>query len=379
MHIPIFNRAALIKTLPVLSLCFSAFINAQTAAEPTSITINELRSLYNQVPENWPKPDLSQEVTHQELAPLHAPRLTEAQMQRVSLGDKLFHDPLLSRDKSLSCASCHEKRFVLSDARQKAIGIDRLVGLRNTPALFNLDLWQSFFWDGRAATLHQQVLMPIEDPVEMDLSVNDAVARLQSDATYQAEFAKLYPNTTIDKTQLAEVLSAFSLTLTAPKTRFDDFINAAYSNDKAIIANATSALSDEELKGLHLFRTKARCLNCHSGPLLSDNQFHVTGFHFFGRALEDLGRYNTTGKAEDSGKFRTPSLRAVSQTGPWMHNGNMVNMRGLMAFYNVGGPQPKKPEKHERIHLWPTHSPLLKNLSLTNNEINDLISFMNVL
>lgn len=346
----------------------------QNKAQPPSL--QELRAWYNQAPAHWPKANLSEGITLHELAPLKAPTLTAEQKERVALGDKLFHDPILSRDKSLSCASCHEKRFVFTDARQKAIGIESRVGLRNSPALFNLDLWQSFFWDGRAGTLEQQVLMPIEDHLEMDIKVPEVLERLNQHPTYQAEFAKLYPKKTIDEEQLAQVLAAFSLSLTTPRTRYDDFIEHAYSTDKALQASATNVLSDDELRGLHLFRTKARCLNCHSGAFFTDNEFHVTGFHFFGREQEDLGRYRFTGKVEDSGKFRTPTLRSVGKTGPWMHNGNMQTMRALMAFYNVGGPQPRKPEKHPNLHLWPTHSPLLKNLELTRKEQDELISFM---
>ncbi len=338
-----------------------------------------LRQWYSLAPALWPQADLSPGIKLHELAPLPAPVLTEAQQSRVSLGKELFNDPILSRDHSVSCASCHESRFVFSDARQKAIGIDRQVGLRNTPALFNLNLWQSFFWDGRAKTLQQQVIMPISDHLEMDLSVTDAVERLAKHPGYQAKFAALYPGQPLQEIQLAEVLTAFSLTLSAPKTRFDDFIQMAYRQDKDQQGMATQHLRDDELLGLHLFRTKARCLNCHNGAFFSDNEFHVTGFHFFGRQLEDLGRYRFTGNTDDSGKFRTPSLRAISKTGPWMHNGNMQNLRGVMAFYNVGGPQPKKPAKHPNLHLWPQHSPLLKNLALSRQEMDAVVAFMNIL
>ncbi len=189
----------------------------------------------------------------------------------------------------------------------------------------------------------------------------------------------MYPGQPLKESQIAEVLTAFALTLTAPKTRFDDFIQKAYSDDQQLRAQSTEALTDEELLGLHVFRTKARCLNCHNGAFFTDNQFHVTGFHFFGRQLEDLGRYRFTGNPADSGKFRTPSLRAVGKTGPWMHNGNMQNLRAVMAFYNVGGPQPKKPEQHPNLHLWPKHSPLLKNLALSRSEMDAVIAFMQVL
>lgn len=370
----------MIKFIPALLLLLTA---ASIQAEPQLQEAANLRSLYNRPAAQWPAADLSADVALKELAPLPAASLTPAQQQQVALGSRLFNDSLLSRDHSVSCASCHEARFVFSDARKKAIGVEQRVGLRNTPPLFSLQLWQSFFWDGRAATLPEQVLMPISDHAEMDLTLEEALARLNADSSYRQAFTAAFGKDSIDKAQLADALSAFALTLQAPRSRFDDLIEAAY----ALAASAaqtqetdiTAGFSDQELQGLHLFRTKARCLNCHNGPLLSDNRFHVTGFHFFGRQLEDLGRYRFTGQAEDSGKFRTPSLRAVSKTGPWMHNGNMINLRGVMNFYNVGGPQPKKPEQHLQLHLWPQHSPLLKNLQLSRDEIEAVIAFLQVL
>jgi cytochrome c peroxidase len=143
--------------------------------------------------------------------------------------------------------------------------------------------------------------------------------------------------------------------------------------------DAVGLLSDQELKGMHLFRTKAKCMTCHQGALLSDNKFHVTGLHFYRRRFEDLGRYNVTKKVNDAGKFRTASLLIVSHTGPWMHNGLFEQFDGLVNFYDNGGLRPK-PRKHvENAPLFPITTDLLPKLGLTNEEMADLVVFLEAL
>jgi cytochrome c peroxidase len=138
-------------------------------------------------------------------------------------------------------------------------------------------------------------------------------------------------------------------------------------------------LSDEQLWGLHLFRTKARCMTCHEGALLSDNQFHNTGLSYYGRKFEDLGRYEVTGLASDVGRFRTPSLVAVSQTGPWMHNGLFSSLPGVVNLYNAGGARTKRREVYDNDPLYPETTPLLVKLELTKEERSALVAFLTLL
>ncbi|RAV28492.1 hypothetical protein DN748_12790 [Sinomicrobium soli] len=142
------------------------------------------------------------------------------------------------------------------------------------------------------------------------------------------------------------------------------------------IQGDTSRLSDREVLGLHLFRTKARCINCHNSPLFSDNKFHNTGLTYYGRKYEDLGRYGHTGKKEDVGKFRTVTLREVARTAPYMHNGIFPHLRGVINLYDAGMPRPVRKPHQQRDSLFPETSPLLKKLHLTDDEKLSLRAFL---
>jgi len=152
------------------------------------------------------------------------------------------------------------------------------------------------------------------------------------------------------------------------KADFDDFL----TRDK-------KALSDAALRGLHIFRTKARCMNCHNGPLFTDNSFHNIGLTYYQRENEDLGRYKVTGRAEDVGRFRTPSLRDVIRTRPWMHNGLFDNIEGVINMYNAGMPQPKRKPEQAADTLFPRTDVLIKKLDLNKQERDDLIAFLHAI
>lgn len=350
-------------------------------APNATVPIEMLRQQYNQHPANWPQASLQPGITPLELQPLPPrPEVTEDNKQLLALGEQLFNEAKLSRDNTLSCASCHQPQLIFSDGKRSAVGVDQQQGKRNTPAIFALELWQSFFWDGRTTTALEQALQPIENPIEMDLPLATALERLNADTQYQQRFAAVFGKSPITSGQLAQALVAFQLQLTVPETAFDRFLHASYQLDKQqSTQNVTEELNNQQLLGLHLFRTKAGCLNCHNGPLLSDNQFHVTGLHYMGRAFEDLGRYDVTGNPADVGRFRTPSLRAVTKTGPWMHNGLFTQFDGIIAFYNVGGARPKPRSDLKHPELFPQTSALLKPLGLSKEEQQALIAFLQIL
>lgn len=370
----------IIKNL-ALSLWLATLLCPVFAQASTDTT--GLRSLYNKPVAQWPRAELDAEVAQAELAPLPqtaAPK-TPAELRKYQLGEQLFSDVILSADNTVSCASCHDAKLQFSDGRTTAVGVQGKTGNRNTPALFNLELWHSYFWDGRTATLKAQALQPISNPIEMALPIADAVHKLNASAHYKTLFTQVYNQPQIDSDQLADALAYFELQIKAPRTAYDQFLDAAYSGAPERSSSSTAVLNDQQLLGLHLFRTKARCLNCHQGALLSDNKFHVTGLHFYGRPFEDLGRYLETKVATDSGKFRTPSLRAVFHTGPWMHNGLFTQFEGIVAFYNNAGLKARQPKKALKADAapFPEHSPLLQKLQLSKTEQKALTEFLKIL
>ncbi len=364
-----------------MTLLYTRYLVLLVLVLPLKAEQTDLRQQYGQHPANWPQPSLQPGIALAELQPLpERPALTVENQAKIALGQQLFNDPILSRDNSTSCASCHHADKVFSDGLRTATGVGQQQGKRNTPAIFALELWQSFFWDGRTATALEQALQPIENPIEMDLPLATALERLNADTQYRQRFAAVFGQSPVTREQLAQALVAFQLQLTVPQTSFDRFLQASYQLDKQqSIQSATQELNDQQLLGLHLFRTKAGCLNCHNGPLLSDNQFHVTGLHYMGRAFEDLGRYEATSNPADAGKFRTPSLRAVTHTGPWMHNGLFTQFDGIIALYNAGGARPKPRSDLKHPELFPQTSTLLTPLKLSKSEQQALIAFLEIL
>ncbi|MGQ8364739.1 cytochrome-c peroxidase [Glaciecola sp. 1036] len=361
------------KILCVLVLfCNLALTRAQEATDSDSQVL-QLRALYAKPIAEWPMAETADAVKPIALAPLKIP--TKLESPKIALGKQLFNDPILSRDNSVSCASCHLPRLAFVDRRQQAIGIDGQTGRRNTQALFALDQWQSFFWDGRAVSAQAQALVPISDHKEMDLPLNLALERLNTNSNYQKLFKSVYKTPMIDSQQLADAIVAFELTIEPPNTLFQQALQAyQYSPSKAV-----NMLSEQQLKGLHLFRTKAKCMTCHEGAMFSDNQFHNTGLTYYGRRFEDLGRYEVTGNKEDVGRFRTASLVGLQQTRPWMHNGLFNNLRGIVNLYNAGGARPK-PRAHQIDDpLFPVTSNLLDELKLNDEEIADLVAFLETL
>lgn len=331
-----------------------------------------LRALYGGPAAQWPAPDVEPGVTWQELAPLPVPvdpAGSPSTPAKVELGRRLFFDPILSRSRQLACASCHDPDLGWADGRRVSFGHDRQTGRRNAPSVLASAHVAPLFWDGRAATLEAQALGPIADPVEMGFSVNGAVRRLRRDARYRSEFSTVFEQPRIDAQQLGQAIAAFQRSLSPRNSRFDRFLRG----------NAR-ALDDAQLRGLHLFRTQAGCMNCHNGAALTDNGFHNLGLHFHGRPRQDLGRYEITADPADSGRFRTPSLRGVANTAPYMHNGLIPRLSGVLAFYNVGGGRPRAPtDLADDAPPFPQPDPLLRPRGLSRQDLQDLEAFLQAL
>lgn len=353
----------------------STITNEKAIAEPSSLPdYSHLLRLYGRSQKDWPKIETADGRVAEEMKPLHLigplpnPDVT-------ALGKKLFFDPILSRDKSVSCGSCHESRMHFGDKRRAAIGIDNQEGHRNTPNIFGIDHWRTFFWDGRASSAEEQALMPIENPIEMDLPIAEALERVNAEPNYTAFVQQAFATNKLTRSQMAKAIVAFERTIELPQTKYSRFLEQLSSEPTESI----KAFSELELQGMHLFRTKAKCMTCHQGPLLSDNEFHVTGLHFYGRRFQDVGRFEVTKQVEDSGKFRTASLLFVSHTGPWMHNGLFSQFDGIVNFYNNGGARPRPREHVKGDPMFPTTTNLLPRLNLNSEEIDAVVAFLRTL
>ena len=323
----------------------------------------ELWQAYLKPQSQWPKlhPGASED-----LAPLPPP--PPQPQDQVALGARLFHDPLLSRDNSVSCASCHLAERAFADNRRISPGVDGREGKRNAPTLLDAHLWQTFFWDSRSPSLKDQAAHPLHDPLEMDQPLELAVKKVN--AAYETE---------LDWDDIATALASFQMTLTAynsPQNKLDQFLHAVANND---FSKARKTLTTEQLHGLHLYRTKAGCIQCHGGAFLTDQRHHNMGLHYYGRRFEDLGLFEITHNPLDMGKFRTPTLRQVSQTEPWMHNGLFTQMRGIVRMYSRGGPRPKRPEDMPLVQVYPETSDLLHSFDLDHEELKALVEFINIL
>ncbi|RUO78374.1 cytochrome-c peroxidase [Pseudidiomarina taiwanensis] len=302
----------------------------------------------------------------EDLAPLPAPPAQPPKL--VALGAQLFHDPILSRDNTVSCASCHIAEHAFADTRRNSPGVDGRIGKRNSPTLLDAHLWQSFFWDSRSPTLIDQAAHPLHDPLEMDLDPHEAARR--ASAKYQQD---------LSWDEIAIALASFQMSLSAyndPNNRLDAFLHAVAAKD---YTTARQTLTDQELHGLHLYRTKAGCIQCHGGALLSDQRHHNMGLHYYGRRFEDLGLFEITQKVEDMGKFRTPSLRHLHKTKPWMHNGLFTQLDGIVRMYSMGGPRPKRPQNLPLMLPYPQTSELLNRFEINPDERQALVAFLELL
>lgn len=359
----------------LIVLSFSLYNLAKAESQPKcvieqtdGVDFTCLRQWYSQASAFWPAPSIEENVTWTELAALPeqapSPASNPFSEAKRALGEKLFFDLLLSRSKQVSCASCHEPRLAFADARRVSIGHAQQKGRRNAPSVATSSLFELLFWDGRKASLEEQALAPIVDPLEMAFSIQELEHRLQANSTYIRDFEQVF-NDKPKAVYIGQALATYQRSLLPKDTAFERFMQGQ-----------NTALSDQALYGLHLFRTKGRCLNCHQGAALSDQQFHNLGLTYYGRKYEDLGRYEVTAKAEDVGAFRTPSLRLVSRTGPWMHNGLFPDLDGILNMYNAGMPTITPNAEQQKDPLFPKKSPLLQPLQLNSDELFALKAFL---
>lgn len=275
---------------------------------------------------------------------------------KEELGEMLFFDKILSSDKTVSCGSCHKPKYAFADTSAVSIGVKGRSGRRNTPSSMNLRLQRTFFWDGRALSLEEQALAPIEDPAEMNLPIDKAVDRLRKNRKYRDYFKKIF-NSEPTKETLGAALSAFERTLETSDSPFD---NWKFYDDQ-------NAVSESAKRGFIVFSFKGKCTSCHFGADFTANEFRNIGL-FNGQNLNDSGRASVSRDLNDLGKFKTPGLRNVELTAPYMHNGIFKTLKEVINFYN--DPSKVVPNALNRDTM------LAKPLNLTDLERSDLEAFL---
>lgn len=280
--------------------------------------------------------------------PLPVPPQNPLRADRARLGERLFFDPILSRDQTVSCGSCHLPEQSFSDGRAQSVGVGGAVGLRNAPSLLNVAYRRSLFWDGGALFLESQALVPLEDPHEMDLSPQDALDRLRQHPEYPALFAQAFDGDSPTIQTLTYALATFQRTLVSAPTAFDRYR-----------AGDTDALTDDERQGLDLFGM--HCSSCHSGPQLTSDGFENNGVAV---TEADTGRERITFSSADRGVFRVPTLRAVARTAPYFHDGRFQTLEAVVAYYDQGGDGS------------PGQSPRVRPLRLSPRERDALVAFL---
>lgn len=275
----------------------------------------------------------------------------------IALGRKLFHDPILSGDNTQSCADCHLAQNGFSDPKQFSIGIDGIAGNRNASAIINA-AWNKFnFWDGRASTLEDQALGPVVNPIEMHAeSWADEIKELKGTADYPELFKAAFNTYDFDSTHVAKAIAQFERTLVSYNSRYD-----------SIVYLKTAEYTISEARGREIFFTeRGDCFHCHAGPNLMDNDFHNNGLD--PEPFPDLGYYEVTKNDLDKGKFKTPTLRNIEFTAPYMHDGRFETLEEVIDHYNSGGIYSS------------TLDPNMKNfengLGLSGQEKRDLLNFL---
>lgn len=354
----------------VLSVAFCSWISRQNSTMQSFDPNDSLRQLYSRPISQWPKPNIDAGISYIEFAALPADSswLLVDKDPKVKLGQLLFFDPRLSQSNQISCSSCHDPEIGWGDARRVSLGNDHLLGSRNTPSLLNISIHKSFFWDGRSGSLEDQALNPIGTHHEMNMDPMKLPLKIASINGYKTHFKAAFGSEEVTMPKILESIATFEKIIKSRQSKFDRFLHGNYK-----------AMSDQEIAGLDLFRGKARCMNCHYGPYFTDEKFHNIGLSYYGRKYEDLGRYVVTKDPKDVGKFRTPILRDVMKTSPWMHNGLFDNIIGLINVYNSGMHQLDNKNKNPLDPLYPKTDSILQPLNLTESEKENLASFLNAI
>ena len=273
--------------------------------------------------------------------------------EKIELGRAIFFDKRMSKDNTIACASCHMAKKGFADGMPVSTGIKGLKGGRSAPVSFNRVYSKAQFWDGRAATLEDQSIGPFANPIEHGFANHDEmVAKMKKMPGYRKLFQEVFGGE-ITIQDVGRAVASFQRTV----------LSGNSAVDKYDIGGDQNALSDPAKRGLELFRGKARCTRCHSGFNFTDEKFHNLGIGWDDNKV-DLGRYMETKNPEDIGAFKTPTLREISRTAPYMHDGRFKTLEEVVKFYNQGGV--KNP--HQDNTIIP--------LEMTDDEQQDLVAML---
>lgn len=278
-----------------------------------------------------------------------APSSNELNTVRVELGKQLFFDPRLSGSNWISCGTCHNPALGWSDGLKTAIGNGQKVLGRNTPTIINAAFNSHQFWDGRAKTLEEQAVGPIQAAGEMNQNLDELVTELKAIPGYVASFNKAYPKEGITGKSIGKAIASFERTIISRESAFDRWV----AGDK-------NALTKAQLNGFKVFEGKGHCATCHSGFNFTDNNFYNIGI----KASNDAGRFNVSKDKKMLGAMKTPTLRDVSLSGPYMHNGQFNTLEQVVEHYDRGG------DKEEGL------SDMITTLGLSKQEKKDLVAFL---
>jgi cytochrome c peroxidase len=281
--------------------------------------------------------------------------------ERIELGRLLYFDTRLSKNNKISCATCHSPSRGWTDAipTAKAVGFEGRVGPRNSPVILNSAYQKRQFWDGRVRSLEQQALGPIETDVEMNMPLNELVPKLQKIQGYRVLFAKAYPKEGITKDTIAKALASFERTVVSTQSPFDRYAKGD-----------ENAISQEAKEGFVLFKGKAHCADCHDGFNFSDGSFQNIGLHDGELHGKELGRYNVKHRAAWYGVFKTPTLRDVTKSYPYFHDGSVKTLKEATVICSQGG-------RYE--HNVRNKSDVMIDRHLSEKEIDKIVTFMKTL
>jgi len=276
--------------------------------------------------------------------------------EKEKLGSVLFFDSRLSGSNLMSCSSCHFKNQNWIDTKPRSIGIEGKELGRNSPTLWNSGYSRLQFWDGRAKSLEEQALMPIQDPFEMNQSLPALLTELSAIPEYPPLFKAAFGDQEITAKRISQAIATFERTLKTKDTDYDLY----WKGDK-------SAMSPPSIRGMNLFFGKAKCSICHNGPRFTDDQFHNIGVSAVASANEDVGREKITREKFHLRAFKTPALIYISRTAPYMHNGSLETLEDVVEFYNLGGNDDA------------FKSPFISPIGLTATEKKDVVEFLKTL
>ncbi len=264
------------------------------------------------------------------LPPVLIPAGNPPTVETISLGRRLYYDPMLSVDDTVACASCHHPDFGFTDGKPVSEGVNGQKGGRNAPTVFNVAYFTTQFWDGRAPNLEKQAEGPVQNPIEMAHTLEGVEQKLSVDASYRADFEEAFGPGPITYEKVEKAIASFERTVISGNSPFDRYF---YSGDE-------TTLSEAAKRGLEIFRNpqKGNCTACHPIGLFTDNQFHNIGVGVDDQGeLTDVGRYEVSKNEADRGAFKTPSLRNIALTAPYMHDGGLKTLKEVVDFYIGGG------------------------------------------